>query len=211
MMDATQPVSEWVAENFARAEVFEKLGIDYCCGGFRPLAEVCAEKNLDLAQVLLRLEELETKADELDPKRLSPSELCDQIEKTHHRYLKEKLPFIQLLLKKVVAAHGEEYSPLQLRFDRFAQELATHMENEEKELFPAIREHQTLKEQFRVFEDEHESAGKDLDFFRKFTNNYAIPEHACMTHRTLLLELEALEKDMHIHVYKENYLLFTPK
>jgi regulator of cell morphogenesis and NO signaling len=36
-------VSDLVLEEPSRARVFEQLGIDYCCGGRKPLARACAE------------------------------------------------------------------------------------------------------------------------------------------------------------------------
>ena len=38
-------VSEIAASSLAAVRVFERLGIDYCCGGKRPLADVCREKG----------------------------------------------------------------------------------------------------------------------------------------------------------------------
>ena len=40
-------VAEIAADSLAAVRVFEKYGIDYCCGGKRPLAEVCREKGHD--------------------------------------------------------------------------------------------------------------------------------------------------------------------
>ncbi|MGH7938862.1 MAG: DUF542 domain-containing protein, partial [Chthoniobacterales bacterium] len=34
-----------------RSRIFENLGIDYCCGGKKTLAEACQAKGLDTATV----------------------------------------------------------------------------------------------------------------------------------------------------------------
>ncbi len=44
-------VAEITAGTLAAVRVFESFGIDYCCGGKRPLAEVCEEKGLDAGEV----------------------------------------------------------------------------------------------------------------------------------------------------------------
>ena len=45
--DAVDPaVGRLVAERPSRARVFEKFGIDYCCGGRKPLAAVVMIKFL---------------------------------------------------------------------------------------------------------------------------------------------------------------------
>lgn len=210
-MDATQPVGDWVADNFSRAEIFQSLGIDFCCGGKLPLKDACDARGIDVNFVIRILNNWDQKGDGIDYKTLSPASLCDHIEKTHHAYLKGKLPFIHKLLEKIVAAHGEEYSPLLKRFDAFAAELTNHMEKEEKVVFPKIRSHADAASACRVLEKEHDEAKESLEFFRKFTDGYKIPKNACTTHKTAILELESLERDMHLHVYKENHLLFPKK
>ncbi len=201
-------VSEWIFENFTRAKLFEQLGIDFCCGGKKTLKEACQENHLDVKDVICKIQKWDQKNPSIDPKQLSPSALCDHIESSHHQYLKERMPFIERLLKKMVKAHGDEYAPLEHQFHLFAEELKNHMEKEEKDIFPKIRTGQNIQNQCQELESEHENAGKSLAFFRKFTNGYAIPSEAFITHQTAMQELEALESDMHAHVYKENYLLF---
>jgi regulator of cell morphogenesis and NO signaling len=39
-------------------EVFDRLGLDSCCGGAKPLALVCEKHNLDLDTVLTELHAL---------------------------------------------------------------------------------------------------------------------------------------------------------
>ena len=52
-------VRELAVENPASTRVFEKLGIDYCCGGNRSLREACQSANLQLDHVLDSLEKAE--------------------------------------------------------------------------------------------------------------------------------------------------------
>jgi hypothetical protein len=49
-------VRELALENPAATRVFEKLGIDYCCGGNKSLDEACRAANLNTNQVLDSLE-----------------------------------------------------------------------------------------------------------------------------------------------------------
>ena len=50
-LDTTQTVRE-VALNIPGAtRVFEKLGIDYCCGGNKLLEQACGEAKLQIQQV----------------------------------------------------------------------------------------------------------------------------------------------------------------
>lgn len=44
--ESSVTVAEMAAGSLAAVRVFERLRIDYCCGGKRPLADVCREKGL---------------------------------------------------------------------------------------------------------------------------------------------------------------------
>ena len=51
-----ESVGELVAENLARAQVFEKHHIDYCCQGQRTLEEVCHEQGLRVDTLVSELD-----------------------------------------------------------------------------------------------------------------------------------------------------------
>jgi iron-sulfur cluster repair protein YtfE (RIC family) len=50
-IDIETTVGEMVRAAPARSRIFENLGIDYCCGGKKPLAEACRAKGLDPAKL----------------------------------------------------------------------------------------------------------------------------------------------------------------
>ncbi len=209
-MNEMNTVAEWVGERISRAELFEDLGIDYCCGGNKTLNDACEELQLPVGDVLYRLQiPVESRADDAWLS-FTPAELCDHIEKTHHAYLKDKLPRIALLLEKIVSSHGDDYRPLQETFLRFSRELESHMAKEEAEAFPLFRTSSPDRLRFiNGLEHEHQEAGALLAELRKLTHHYKLPSHACMTLKRTWAELENLEMDMHLHVFKENHYLFT--
>ena len=59
MTTTTQTVREIALEQPTAIRVFEEFGIDYCCGGRKPLAEACAAGNLEIEAVITALEEAE--------------------------------------------------------------------------------------------------------------------------------------------------------
>jgi regulator of cell morphogenesis and NO signaling len=225
-MNAITPetsVAEIVRATPARSRLFEHLGLDYCCGGQRPLAEACRAKGLDPATVVAMLSALEGAPSETvtDPARMAPAELCDHIEQVHHRYLREELPRLDFLTRKVAATHGaEEPRLLQVRqlFETFEREITAHMQEEDQTVFPAIRQWdavagphpapETLQAALAKLETEHDRAGAALAQFKSLTDNYTPPEWACNSFRALYDGLAGLEKDMHQHVHKENNVLF---
>ena len=113
-------VGEWVRDNPARSRVFEKLKIDYCCGGKIPLAEACAKKGADTATVLAELMEADrTQSTLVDADAMAFSELIDHIIANHHDYLREELPRLDFMARKVAAVHGEGEPRLSLIRDTF--------------------------------------------------------------------------------------------
>ncbi len=218
-------VGEIVANYPASSRFFERLGIDYCCGGKRPLDEACAERNLDAETVLRMLDVNPLEASfghEKNWSNATLTELCDHIETTHHAYLKNELPRLAEIVEKVASVHGSKNPALKTVarvFEAFREELTQHMAKEEQILFPLCRtleksEHVpamhcgTVQNPIAVMEREHTDAGDALAEMRKLTNGYTAPDWACDTYRVMLHSLAELEADMHRHVHKENSILF---
>jgi regulator of cell morphogenesis and NO signaling len=225
-IDPKSTVGQLVAEKPSRARVFERLGIDYCCGGKKPLETACQDLGLDPQTVvvtLLATEAIPGEKSEQDWNTAPLSALVDNIISEHHDYLREELPRLSFLTEKVANAHGERY-PEMLEvhrvFGEFREHLESHMMKEEMILFPMVRQIEagdtsasrshcgSIRNPIFVMEREHDDAGTALSTFRSLTNGYTPPESACNTFRALLDALATLEGDMHRHVHKENNVLF---
>jgi regulator of cell morphogenesis and NO signaling len=211
-------VGEIVRAMPSRSRIFENLGIDYCCGGKKPLAEACQAKGLDAATVVALLSALDDSPSSVaaHPDAMKLAELCDHIEQVHHQYLREELPRLDFMTRKVAAVHGDhEPRLLEVRrvFEAFQSEMLSHTKEEEEVVFPAIRNLESgkpthLDAAFAKLESEHENAGAALAHFKKLTDNYTPPEWACNTFRALYDGLAQLEKHTHQHVHQENNVLF---
>ncbi len=218
------PVGEIVRAFPARARIFENLGIDYCCGGKKSLAEACQAKKLDPATVVAMLSALDNGGKEVqaDPDTLTLTELCDHIERVHHGYLREELPRLDFMTRKVAATHGDAEPRLRdVRrvFEIFRDKVSAHTAEETDQVFPAIRQLETadgdkadrlskLKSEFDKLESEHASTGAALAQFNQLTDSYTPPEWACTTMRALYDSLRQMERDMHQHIHKENNVFF---
>lgn len=226
---ATRLVGDLAAQSLAAVRVFEKHGIDYCCGGKRPLDEVCAEKGLNVDGVLGELGAAEEtrKGVQRDWSSVSLTELIGHIVTTHHEYLRTELPFIEKKLAKVLDAHhqrhGETLGPVAKVFADLKLELELHIQKEEIVLFPAITQTEravqagqpwtpprfgSFGNPIQMMEHEHDSAGTALSEIRRLTNDFALPEGACNTFRALFAGMEELERDLHMHIHLENNILF---
>jgi regulator of cell morphogenesis and NO signaling len=228
-MTATTTVAEIAASSLAAVRVFEKFGIDYCCGGKRPLVEVCRGKGYDPSVVARELDTALASA--VAPPRdwnTAPlGELIQHIVSTHHEYLRRELPAVQARLDKVYRVYNERYGPtltgLPEVFAGLRAELEMHIRKEEMILFPAIAASEaaveagtplprtpfgTVANPIHMMEAEHESAGQALTGIRQITRDFEVPEYACVTYRALMSGLDELERDLHMHIHLENNILF---
>src|SRR6266567_551067 len=135
-------VGEFVAEDYRTAKVFEKYGIDFCCGGKVPLAVACREKGVDLAGIRREIEEATSEPVERSQNFSSwglPF-LSDYIINTHHGYLKENTEQIAVYADKIAEVHGSrhpEVVDIARIFAKIATDMAAHLREEEEVLFPA--------------------------------------------------------------------------
>ncbi len=218
-----RPVGQLVAEKPARSRVFERWGIDYCCGGKKALADVCAKKNLDPAAVVseLELSDRSFTPPFIDWTSQTLTALCDHIQEVHHGYLRESLPRLTVMTEKVADRHGEKdprLLTLKEVFAAFRSEMESHTAKEDTVLFPAIRNLENsanaqptgraLEAPIQVMLADHDDAGEALEAMKNLTDGYIPSEDACNTHRAMLQALAELEADMHQHIHKENNILF---
>jgi regulator of cell morphogenesis and NO signaling len=222
-------VRDYAIETPQTIPVFEKLGIDYCCGGNRPLDEACAAANLNLDQVLKQIENVVAEPARPSDRELrsgSMAELIAHIVRTHHVYVRTQIPEVERLMDKVYTKHGAnhpELTAVRNMFHDLGQELTTHLMKEENILFPYVERMEdsvigrepvlpppfgTVQNPVRMMEHEHDNAGIALRSLRETTNGYEPPADACTSFRALYTALENFEKDLHQHIHLENNVLF---
>jgi regulator of cell morphogenesis and NO signaling len=227
-IDMMQTVGQLAAHVLGATREFEKLGIDYCCGGNRSLGEACVDAKLSVDQVLARLKGLAVAGPEPDRPwtNESLSGLIEHISNKHHVFICEEGPHIQASAAKVVGAHGQNHPELleaKQIFDDLSNELSVHLMKEEQILFPFVFRMEeaaaanepaplamfgTVANPVRMMMQEHDGAGKALRKLRALTNNYAAPADACISYKALYDPLKGFEADLHQHIHLENNILF---
>lgn len=229
-IDATRMVKEIVLEEPASAKVFEQIGIDYCCGGNRPLAEACGMAGIDVEEITRLLEaekrSAATNDDFVDWNKRSLTELMNHIVQKHHTFCRAEVARIRALLDKVTQVHGSLHSELrriQALFTELSGELLVHLFKEEQVLFPQIvntegaaarrmpADQATLspvQSPIPMLVMDHDSAGEALHEIRRLSDNYQVPADACGSYRALYGALQSFEAGLHQHVHLENNILF---
>ena len=229
-VSTAKTVRELAVEIPEATRVFEKIGIDYCCGGGKSLEEACAASNVSVDEVLDSLELAEQTGRAKQKERnwlVEPlAELVAHINGTHHKYTREEIARLGPLFDKVVSVHGKNHPELQhmrAAFRGLAQELTTHMMKEEAILFPyivrmeeAVIEREpvlpppfgSVQNPVAMMMHEHDSAGDALRAMREASAGYTPPGDACISYQTLYKALGDFEKDLHQHIHLENNILF---
>lgn len=221
-------LGDLVTENYRRADVFKKFGIDFCCKGKRTLEEACSKKDFaieTLKEALADVDNMnENTADNFDEFELDI--LIRHIIDKHHNYVTSSSSIISEYMNKVKKVHGHknpELIEIADLVDSVITELNQHMYKEENILFPYIEEmvqsnragedhtpppFSTIQNPINMMEAEHEFAGDGMRKISSLSNNYTPPEDACATYRVLFARLKEFEEDLHKHVHLENNILF---
>ena len=227
ILEPNKTVRDVVIENPELTRVFEKIGIDYCCGGERSLRDACQSAGVTLEDLNKSLTLTGISRDEkTDFRSLSLTELIDHILNTHHVFTRAELERLRELMTKVYLKHGQnhlELTQVKSFFEALSAELDSHMMKEERVLFPYVMAMEeavsnqrtretplfgTVANPIRMMMFEHDNAGYILRQMRQLTHDYTPPTDACMSYRALYQALNALEKDLHQHIHLENNILF---
>lgn len=218
----TITLADIVTTHPALARELEQRELDYCCGGAATLAEACRANGLDVATVIDELATASSESPRESWSTMGLVQLVDHLEATHHAYLWAEMPRLSALLDKVVSVHGERHPELAAINDCYTTirgDLEPHLTKEERVLFPMIRELAiastapsfhcgSLENPISVMLSEHDTVGELLRQLRQLTNGYQPPADGCESYVAVFAGLDQLEADTHLHIHKENNLLF---
>lgn len=217
-----------VAEDYRTSAVFEKHGIDFCCGGQKTLKESCREKGIDPDVIHQEIEAAKSAQMEREQNYAiwELPFLADYIINIHHAYLNENTEKIRAYAHKIAEVHGvkhPEVIEIATIFDKISTDMASHLREEEEGLFPAIKrsdaaqkagdspavkDREVIKASLKKLRDEHEEIGDAIHAIRTLAKDYLIPENVCNTFVVTYQKLKEFEDDLHKHVHLENNILF---
>jgi len=229
-INTTKTVRELTLEIPGATRVFEKAGIDYCCGGGKPFQEACAAAGVSTDEVVRSLEQAGDStafaADATQWQTQPLSQLASYIVAKHHVFTRDELVRLDALLSKVCSVHGQNHHELfriQSLFQDLNRDLIPHMQKEEMVLFPYIEQMETaasegmpapvpifgtVQNPVRMLMMEHETAGEILKRIRQISGGFSVPADGCISYETLYKAMDALEQDLHQHIHLENNILF---
>lgn len=221
-IDPTMTLGALVNSHPELTRELERRGLDYCCGGEQTLADACASKGLDSTITASELAAVATSEVVAAWTTMDAIELVEHLVSTHHHYLWTEMPRLSALLTKIVSVHDERHPELRsiaACFEKVRADLEPHLTKEEQVLFPMIRELAkaqsapsfhcgSLRNPISVMLREHDAVGELLVQLRELTDGYRLPADGCASYEACFSGLAELEADTHLHIHKENNLLF---
>lgn len=208
-------VASIATEHPLATRVFARHRIDFCCAGQRPVSEICLEKGIDADQLVAEIQAELARAPETVERWDSATtpDLIAHILEAYHVPLKEELPRLEHMARKVHRVHGDKdpakFEAMLQTFLEIQKEIGGHLVEEEDVLFPAMLsgKFDAASSPMAQIEAEHNVLGRLLEKLRAASSDYVVPEEACNTWRGLWVGLEYLERAIHEHVHLENNIL----
>lgn len=228
MINAKQTVGEIASRQPSTIEVFERLGIQYCCHGDETVEATCKYLELPVSGVLSELNRVAdanrtVKAPWADP---ILEVLMGQLLRTRTVVIQRDLPRIQLLAGIVTSCHLREHpNAIQVAHlaGTLAHEVSSHFAEEAQTLFPKIRELELayvdgssqkgqldgVRSDLARMTHEHGSVGDLLSRIQDLTEDYDSTVTTCASYQEICQRLKELDGEVRQEVHLENNVLFN--
>ena len=210
------------------SRAMERFRLDYCCGGSKTLSAICAESRVDIAALLLALDEERAKGGETDQELLEIPlmDLVTRIVREHHDLSRKEGTRLVALSAKARDAYASAMPELNAVAKDTALlfgELIPHLKQEERVLFPYVEQLEiagrdgkpapvalfaTIRHVIHEMEHEHEDSELVMARLRRATNDYAVTEATPSDVRELYEGLDAHERDLVRHMHLEGNVVF---
>lgn len=188
-----------------------KFKLDFCCGGDALLATAVRERGLDIAVVEEALAAIDSSKSASAPEATVP--LIDHILNRYHETHRRELPELVRLARKVVAVHNrhpEAPRGLADALEAMRADLEEHMQKEETELFPLMRQRDDAGTPLPIalLRHDHDRHGEHLRRLEVLAKGFVLPEAACRSWEALYVGTDKLVDDVMEHIHLENNVLF---
>lgn len=214
MMTSQTTLGQLVASHPQAARVLHRHRMDFCCGGERSVQEACDGAGLE-PRVLLEEIEQEPPRDETSAHWVDAplNDLIRHIIARYHEPLRQELPRLVALARKVEEAHADEPGcprGLASLLRNVMAGVESHLAKEEQILFPSIQAGRgpLAGMPVRAMMLEHEDHGRNLRRIRELTEDLSLPPHPCQAWVELYRALGTFETELMDHIHLENNILF---
>jgi regulator of cell morphogenesis and NO signaling len=229
-IQANMKMAEIVHLNYHLLQIISRFGIKLGFGD-KTIRQVCQDYNInvDFFLELVRTYHFPNYFPEKHLQQFPAGMIVDYLRKSHHYYVKVKVPEIAFLLNRLEATHNavpsESLKLIDRFFDGYKNELEHHILHEEEKVYPYVFEieaaffskmpgkeivGQIKNYSIGQYESEHDNVeDKLLDLKNLLIKYITVPAESDLC-QTILFELFRLERDLRDHARLEDKIL-VPK
>ncbi|MGP4842950.1 iron-sulfur cluster repair protein YtfE [Marinobacter sp. 1Y8] len=210
----SQPLGQIARDIPGAGALFNRLNLNYCCGGDKTLADAAEKRGMDVELLVAALDKLGSdRKTAVDVAELDDQQLIEHILTRYHDALREQLPELIRLacrVERVHAGHPDCPAGLHSHLEKMQEDLEAHMAKEEQILFPMIARgvHGMAVAPVMIMRQDHDDHGEALNGILLLTHDLTLPEGACNTWQQLYTGLDELRRDLIEHIHLENNVLF---
>ncbi len=216
---------ELLEENHSFASVLHWCGIDAFDYLDETLGDVCRIKNIstdNVKEALLKANNQSTPSF-ARLQRMSPAEMCNYLQQTHHHYSQRMLPVIEHHIQQTAIQFNHLYPQLLLLdkiFGTFKSDFLNHIRYENDVVFVYIKKLEKFTISFNNslwlrlkdfsmsdFIIKHHGDDDDMFNIRKLLNNYEVHKNDLLAYKVLMHELKSFESDLKAHSLIEEDML----
>jgi regulator of cell morphogenesis and NO signaling len=208
-------------------EVFDRVGIEYCCNGEKTLNDACLEIATSVEDVMRALHQAAAGDNARGPRfdNKTFEFLILRALRNQHERVKEELPLLQETAATVAGRFGTrhpELTAIEELIQALSLKLSTHLAEEEGILFPALLELELAylgespiagypKRVRNILESmslQHDTSGATLHQIWAESHNFIPPSDADSLLRKFYVDLQRFSGELHRDFHMENNILF---
>jgi regulator of cell morphogenesis and NO signaling len=227
MAAATQTIRQIAIDQPSAIDVFDRMGIEYCCKGWKTLQDACSEIAIPVKDVIRALDQAAA-GDRVGNLRFENKTfefLILRVLRNQHGRVKEELPVLQEIAATVAdryRARHPELAAIDELLQKLFLELTTHQAEEEGTLFPALLELELaylgespilgypkrVRDILKSMSQQHDTSSVTLRQIRTASHSFCPPSRAAAPYREFYDRLQKFFRELHRDFHMENNILF---
>ena len=227
MAAATQTIRQIAIDQPSAIDVFDRMGIEYCCKGWKTLQDACSEIAIPVKDVVRALDQAAA-GDRVGNLRFENKTfefLILRVLRNQHGRVKEELPVLQGIAATVAdryRARHPELAAIDELLQKLFLELTTPLAEEEGTLFPALLELELaylgespilgypkrVRDILKSMSQQHDTSSVTLRQIRAASPSFCPPSRAAAPYREFYDRLQKFFRELHRDFHMENNILF---
>lgn len=228
MINAKQTIGQIAHSEPAAIEVFQALGIQYCCHGQQEIDSASNAAGISVSELVAKVHQAKEVSYGSKDRWVDPilEALILHLVRSRESLVDTELPHIALLARSL-AQCGDRVQPnaveLAMVVEALAREVESHLAKEKTLLFPVIQKielayvgksvravrpkmfHRSVGKMVH----QHEEIGYLLSAAHRLTDGYNGASSSCAPYRDLCEKLKAVDREIREEVHLENNVLFN--